>query len=200
MAKYLTKAAILAALLLQTTQLFAKPVIFIPESEGFAWWAREIVIRPMAKSVQGVTVESINAWLTAKAGMRSPEMLCYLEGLSDDSIVSSKRETQIEIERTLAENPNSFHQIYINRTGEKFHVRVAAFETCGSMPRSRTGLIITNEKEILVSFVESEFYFTRLLLRQDGKINVFACFSCGDVSELNFNPEGPDFYLRWIGH
>lgn len=42
--------------------------------------------------------------------------------------------------------------------------------------------------------------YTRIYKRDDGVINVFGCYSCGDVSELLFDSENNRFYQRWIGH
>ena len=191
---------IFASCLVLSVDASANPVIFVPESDGYAWWSREHVIRPTAKSVLGVSVETVNVWLASKRGMRDPEKLCFVEAVSDGGVVSPKRTTQLEIDATLKEFPSSFYQAYTTKTGSKFHVRVVVFETCGSEPRAGTALLITDSNGLFASFLESDFQFTRLFSTNDGKLNVFGCFNCGDVSQLNFNPENGDFYLKWVGH
>ena len=189
------------SLALSTPCVNAKPVIFVPTAdEGYAWWAKPLIIRPMLKAVGGVSVEAINAWRTANRGIREPEALCYLESVVIDGVVSPQRQTQLEINSTLSENPDSFDAIFSHRGIERFFVRVVAFETCGNESRSGTGILVTDEKGLFKSFIENDFLFTRLHKRDDGGLNVFGCYACGDVSELRYNPDGGEFYLKWIGH
>ena len=179
----------------------AKPVIFVPTTDdAYAWWAKPLTIRPLSKAVGGVSVDSINSWLAEHRGLREPVSLCYLEAVDGDAIVSPVRETQKEIDKTIAENPNSFQQTFVSHANSRFLIRVVAFETCGEEPRSGTGILITDASGLFKSFIENEFFFTRLSKRDDGLINVFGCYACGDVNELRYNPDGDEFYLKWIGH
>jgi len=58
----------------------AKPVIFVPTADdAYAWWAKPLTIRPLAKAVGGVSVDAINSWRLEHRGMREPDSLCYLE-------------------------------------------------------------------------------------------------------------------------
>ena len=74
------------------------------------------------------------------------------------------------------------------------------YETCGEKPEKGTGILITDENGIFKSYIENDFLFTRLFKRDDGVINVFGCFACGDVNELKYNSDDGEFYLKWVGH
>lgn len=92
----------------------ARPSIFVPDQTGYAWWSRESVIRPMATSVGRVGVATINAHLAAKSAV-TPSEICFIERIAPGDIVSPHRGTQLEIDETLREFPNSFSSTYTAR-------------------------------------------------------------------------------------
>lgn len=197
LSRVVSRIAMLAIALLASPSL-ARPVLFIPKPSGFAWWAQEFTIRPMGKEVLGISVREINGLLSGSSGMRSAMEICFVDVVRDDSIQSSDRATQEEIDATLAEHPGSFSSFYRISNGTTFRVFVVAFEECGG--EAGTGILIVDEGNRLRGFIPSEFLFTRILKRDDGVLNIFGCYACGDVAELRFDPEASQFYLRWVGH
>ncbi len=176
----------------------ARPSIFVPDQSGYAWWSRELIIRPMATAVGRVGISAINAQIAARSAV-TPQQICFVEAVLPGDIVSAHRGTQQEIDETLREFPNSFSATYTRRSGRSFNVQVVAYQMCGA-PGGATALLITNADGSLHSFLSQEFDFTRIFRRPDGKINVFGCFACGDVSELLYDSENDRFYQQWTGH
>lgn len=176
----------------------SRPSIFVPNDAGYAWWARELVLRPMTTAVGRVGISDINAHLAARSAV-TPQRICFVEAVLPGDILSADRATQQEIDATLRQFPNSFTATYTARSGRSFNVQVVTYEVCGASGGA-TALLITNADGSLHSFHDQEFLFTRISKRPDGKINVFGCFECGDVSELLYDAENDRFYTQWIGH
>lgn len=176
----------------------ARPSIFVPEQAGYSWWARELIIRPMAKTVRKVSIAAINAHLAAKSAV-TPQKICFVEDVQRSDVLSVHRDTQKEIDETLAEFPQSFSGAYVAKSGKNFDVQVVTYQVCDAA-RGASALVITNADGSLHTFLTQEFDFTRIFKRADGKINVFGCFACGDVSELLYDSENDRFYQNWIGH
>jgi hypothetical protein len=152
----------------------------------------------MATAVGTVGIAAINAQLATRSAVTPPKV-CFVEAVLPGDILSAHRGTQKEIDDTLREFPNSFSATYTARSGRSFNVQVVSYEVCGANGGA-TALLISNADGSLHSFVDQEFAFTRISKRPDGKINVFGCFACGDVSELLYDSENERFYQQWIGH
>lgn len=176
----------------------SRPSIFVPDQTGYAWWSREVVIRPLATTVGRVGVAAINAYLADQSAVTQAKV-CFLDSVLPGDILSVHRATQLEIDETLREFPNSFSATYTTRAGRIFNVQVVAYQLCDAAGGA-TALLITNPDGSLQSFLPQEFDFTRILKRPDGRLNVYACFACGDVSELLYDGDNERFYQRWIGH
>ena len=131
--------------------------------------------------------------------MATAKSVCLVDFVTVAGVVSADRATQKEIDETFNEFPQSFAVNY--RAGlDEFAVRVVAYEACGKDPDAGTAILITDKSGALRSFDIGEFVFTRLFKRDDGKINVFGCFACGDVSDLNYDVGNQQFYYKWVGH
>ena len=191
--------ALLLGTLATPTSAQTRPIVYVPKESGMAWWVRELELRPTTVSVSGISVEQINLAGKARAGMRPWNPICRVGAVTNAGIASIDRETQREIDATLAEYPASFINQFISG-GTTFTIRVVAFETCESEPETGFALLISDAAGKLRAFDKQPSAFTRIFKRDDGKINVFGCFTCGEVSELVYDAGNDRFYYEWIGH
>ncbi|MHA6724090.1 hypothetical protein [Sphingomonas sp. RS2018] len=173
-------------------------VMVVPARAGYAWWAREPVFKPASTAIGPITLAQIDAVIAAKSPAGRAMRICQVDLLRAGAIASADRQTQREIDATLAKHPSAFAQPF--RSGPFFFVvRVVVYRTCG-IGQTGTALLITDRDGALAGFEMQDFAFTWLYLRDDGGLNVLACFECGDISELGYDSDRRRFYQTWIGH
>lgn len=198
-------ALLTAATLFVPVLAFGRATVFVPVKSGYAWHTRDLQFLPHDKSDGGVTVAAVDQWVNKHRGMRTAGRTCYLNFARGDEIVSHDRETDSEIKADLAEFPRSFAEWYEPEPGIKFTVRVAVFESCreptsSDEPLRYMAVVITDQKGAIRNVDALDWNFIRLFKRDDGKINVFGCFACGEVRELLWDKFNDRFYYEWIGH
>lgn len=192
-----------AALMIAATAspVFARTVLFVPgEDKGFAWYARKLIARPMGDRVDRITLADINAKLESRRGMSTAFKACAVDAVTNDGIASSDVATQREIDTQLIENPRSFSDSIEPVGGRRFQVRVVYVAACDQPDDVRSALLITDFAGRLHSMDLQDEPFIRIFKRDDGKLNVFTCFECGDMSEMNYDSARDRFYYEYIGH
>jgi hypothetical protein len=182
-------------------QLYAGATVFVPEdADEAAWEVRTLAFIPKKKSDGGVSIEQVNLYLAKNRGMRVETQICFMDFARVGDIVSSNRKTQIEIDTNLAEYPNSFAEFYEPEPGRKFLARVGIFQECDERGTAFMALVVTDQMGSIREFDALTWNFIRLFKRDDGKINVFGCFACGEIQELAWDKLNDRFYYVWNGH
>lgn len=153
----------------------------------------------MASRVDAVTVEQVNTYFDKHRGMAVARKVCAMEAVTNDGVVSSDLVTQRQINETLTEYPHSFSDVIKPSQSQTFQVRVVYLSDCDDATVTSPALLITRSG-VLHSMMVQESPFTRIYKRDDGKLNVFSCYECGDFSELSYDVGRDRFYLEYIGH
>lgn len=110
---------------------------------GLVWWAKAMTIRPTAKEVLGVTIETLNKH---RGDLAVSDPWCFANRNTRQSFVSADRDVQKEIEATLATRVTDPFQVTGRFTnGPILDAVVGNYQTCGG----RTGgflLIVSHEE------------------------------------------------------
>ena len=166
-------------------------------SRNEAWWLRFSVGRPMGTSVSGVTLERINQ---QRSGTAISEW-CFADVLTPKSFTSNKREVQIEIDSSMAdENSASFAVSGPFTGGETLDAVVGNYETCHGQQGAI--LLITDRSPTprIVYFKEWDSWKGLIWLRYEGDaLHVGSCFECGHVESLFYDPRRTRFYWENTG-
>lgn len=194
-----------AAMAIASSPTFGRATIFVPKKSGYAWHTRDLQFLPFDQSDGGITVAAIDDWINKHRGMRAADRTCYMNFVRGDEIVSPDRETDSEIKADLAEFPRSFAERYEPEPGVRFTVRIGVFESCRDSsfsedPVRYMAVVITDQHGAVRNIDALDWNFIRLFKRDDGKINVFGCFACGEARELLWDKFNDRFYYEWIGH
>jgi hypothetical protein len=201
---------------LHSCEALAHPTMFVKETRGGetgdTTWEGNLTLVPNSKEEAGVSVEAINAFIMKRLSARAVQSpstsyvpICLMNFAHVQDIVSSDRATQVEIRSDLETYPRSFSDTYVSGS-EVFLVRIGIFEDCRqelskpAEPARFMALVITDHTGNIREFDALNWNFIRIFKRTDGGINLLACFACGEIQELRYNPSDREFYYKWIGH
>jgi hypothetical protein len=188
-----------------TFPLHAGGTIFVQKEAPYAWHGGKLSFIPKQKADGGITIAQIDAWVDQNSGMRTTTKTCFMDFVRNDEILGIDRATQDDIDETLKTYPNSFDLVYQPEKETQFRVRIGVFEACEdpknkNKPYSYMALVVTDPSNAIKKFDPLDWDFLRLAKDQDGKINIFGCFNCGDVRELIWDKFNGKFYYEWVGH
>src|SRR5688572_4308270 len=88
--------------LFASVALVASPMIF--RSDYLS--EKPPAVRPMQKSLLGLSLKQINDFRRAQNGNVTPPDFCYLEAMRRDALVVTEREGQQQLERLYGDVPN----------------------------------------------------------------------------------------------
>lgn len=161
--------------------------------EGFAWWIRDIALRPRSNELSGIGLDEINHWRT-KNFDRIPSPYCFVQKLDRSSYFSRNPTIQNEIDSTLDQfSEDPFRLTFSPTPGLRFTAQAAAYQTCDG--EEGTLVLITNEVGKLVSVTESAMPFRVLFRTDNGTVSYQRCLMCDDYNVAYFDPTVGS--IRW---
>lgn len=176
----------------------SRPVVFVSNKVGNAWWATKPLARPMGKVVDGVSVAALNEYRSANETL--PDEICFAEALEKDSIVGLDRETQQAIDETLASHKgNPFHRSSTTPDGKQFTVRAAVYQACGGAVGGAILVIGADRKIKHATFHDDDLLTFLWPAESPALVGASGCFECGDWSSLYYDVTRKRFYWEYEG-
>lgn len=176
------------------------PSVFVTHDAGNAWFISKAISRPMAKSVDGITLAQLNSARSERFVAIEP--LCYVESVTRASIVGLDRAAQAEIEMTFASvKHDPFSQSFSTPDGRQFIARVAIYEECTTGKKGSEIVIYDRATRQIVDLQEWEGTPFRFLWPGDGPalMGHSSCFECGDSNALYYDVARKRFYWESEG-
>jgi hypothetical protein len=158
------------------------------------------VIRPMSKTIDGISIEAINAFRSTQGF--DAEKFCYVEAIGRDSYVAIDRATQLEIDKTLAaQDHDPFTRTFTTPDGRSFTARVGVYERCSDGTKGAILIIYETATKAIADSREWEDVPFRFLWpwKAPGLLMQGQCFFCGDTNVLYYDVGRKKFYWEYEG-
>jgi len=157
-------------------------------------------IRPMSKAIDGISVDAINAYRSAQG--LSPDKFCYVDSVDRDSYVATDRPTQLEINKTLAEQDHDpFQSTFTTPDSRSFTAKVGVFEECDGAKRGAILIVYETATKKIANTLEWEDVPFRFLWpgKPPALLMQGQCFECGDANVLYYDAGRKRFYWEYEG-
>lgn len=165
--------------------------------DGLAWWLRLSIVRPMGRDVAGVPLADINRFQPDAAG----NDWCWAQELSRTSYFGLSRETQLEIDATLAAQEPDFRVVGPLIGSGSQEAAVGFYEDCYGDQGAFLLIIDQTTREVLHLETWTEWPTSVIWLKygDEGALEFGSCFECGHAEALFYDDRRRRFYRANLG-